>query len=49
MCTDTIPIRNTLYGYIISPAYPHPMADNFNMFNDYWYESFLRIFRRLVF
>ncbi|CAF1521161.1 unnamed protein product [Adineta ricciae] len=28
MCTDTTPIRNTLYGYIISPAYPHPMADN---------------------
>jgi hypothetical protein len=28
MCIDTIPIRNTLYGYIISPAYPHPMADN---------------------
>jgi hypothetical protein len=28
MCTDTIPIRNTLYGYIVSPAYPYPMADN---------------------
>ena len=28
MCTDTSPIRNTLYGYIVSPAYPHPMADN---------------------
>jgi hypothetical protein len=28
MCTDTAPIRNTLYGYIISPTYPHPMADN---------------------
>lgn len=28
MCTDVTPIRNTLYGYIVSPAYPHPMADN---------------------
>ncbi len=28
MCTDKLPIRNTLYGYIVSPAYPHPMADN---------------------
>ncbi|CAF0948702.1 unnamed protein product [Rotaria sp. Silwood1] len=28
MCIDTEPIRNTLHGYIISPAYPHPMADN---------------------
>ncbi|CAF2808394.1 unnamed protein product [Rotaria sp. Silwood2] len=28
MCTDTAPIRNTLYGFIVSPAYPHPMADN---------------------
>jgi hypothetical protein len=28
MCTETLPIRNTLYGYIVSPAYPHPMADN---------------------
>jgi hypothetical protein len=28
MCTDILPIRNTLYGYIVSPAYPHPMADN---------------------
>ncbi|CAF0789143.1 unnamed protein product [Rotaria sordida] len=28
MCTDAEPIRNTLHGYIISPAYPHPMADN---------------------
>ncbi|CAF1129590.1 unnamed protein product [Adineta steineri] len=28
MCTDTMPIRNTLYGYILSPAYPHPMGDN---------------------
>lgn len=28
MCTDTAPIRNTLNGYIVSPAYPHPMADN---------------------
>jgi hypothetical protein len=28
MCIDTAPIRNTLYGYIISPTYPHPMADN---------------------
>ncbi|CAF4281715.1 unnamed protein product [Rotaria sp. Silwood2] len=27
MCIDTEPIRNTLHGYIISPAYPHPMAD----------------------
>ena len=28
MCTDSGPIQNTLYGYIVSPAYPHPMADN---------------------
>ncbi|UJR25937.1 hypothetical protein I4U23_007285 [Adineta vaga] len=28
MCVDTEPIRNTLYGFIVSPAYPHPMADN---------------------
>ncbi|CAF2074473.1 unnamed protein product [Rotaria magnacalcarata] len=28
MCADTDPIRNTLYGFIVSPAYPHPMADN---------------------
>jgi hypothetical protein len=28
MCIDTTPIRNTLYGFIVSPAYPHPMADN---------------------
>jgi hypothetical protein len=28
MCADTASIRNTLYGYIVSPAYPHPMADN---------------------
>ncbi len=28
MCADTTPIRNTLYGFIVSPAYPHPMADN---------------------
>ena len=28
MCTDTAPIRNTLNGFIVSPAYPHPMADN---------------------
>lgn len=28
MCKDTTPIRNTLHGYIISPDYPHPMADN---------------------
>ncbi|CAF0880388.1 unnamed protein product [Adineta steineri] len=28
MCIDTEPIRNTLYGFIVSPAYPHPMADN---------------------
>jgi hypothetical protein len=28
MCMDTEPIRNTLYGFIVSPAYPHPMADN---------------------
>ncbi|CAF3768063.1 unnamed protein product [Rotaria sordida] len=28
MCHDTAPIRNTLYGFIVSPAYPHPMADN---------------------
>lgn len=28
MCTDTTPIRNTLYGFIVSPGYPHPMADN---------------------
>jgi len=28
MCADKEPIRNTLYGFIVSPAYPHPMADN---------------------
>jgi hypothetical protein len=28
MCVDTTPLRNTLYGFIVSPAYPHPMADN---------------------
>lgn len=28
MCVDKEPIRNTLYGFIVSPAYPHPMADN---------------------
>ena len=28
MCIDKSPIRNTLYGYIVSPGYPHPMADN---------------------
>lgn len=28
MCTDNSPIRNTLYGYIVSPGYPHPTADN---------------------
>ena len=28
MCVDNEPIRNTLYGFIVSPAYPHPMADN---------------------
>ncbi|CAF3328105.1 unnamed protein product [Rotaria sp. Silwood1] len=28
MCIDAAPIRNTLYGFIVSPAYPHPMADN---------------------
>ena len=28
MCMSVSPIRNTLYGYIVSPAYPHPMADN---------------------
>lgn len=28
MCTDTEPLRNTLYGFIVSPGYPHPMADN---------------------
>lgn len=28
MCTNNIPIRNTLHGYIVSPSYPHPMADN---------------------
>lgn len=28
MCLDTAPIRNTLYGFIVSPAYPHPMADD---------------------
>jgi hypothetical protein len=28
MCVDAAPIRNTLYGFIVSPGYPHPMADN---------------------
>ena len=28
MCTDSTPIRNTLYGFIVSPGYPHPMGDN---------------------
>ena len=28
MCTNNMPLRNTLYGYIVSPGYPYPMADN---------------------
>ncbi|CAF2181410.1 unnamed protein product [Rotaria magnacalcarata] len=28
MCTDTETIRNTLHGFILSPGYPYPMADD---------------------
>lgn len=28
MCSNNMPLRNTLYGYIVSPGYPYPMADN---------------------
>jgi hypothetical protein len=28
MCSETNTIRNSVYGYILSPAYPHPMADS---------------------
>ncbi|CAF4325542.1 unnamed protein product [Rotaria socialis] len=28
MCTDTETVRNTLHGFILSPGYPYPMADD---------------------
>ncbi|CAF0941109.1 unnamed protein product [Didymodactylos carnosus] len=28
LCQHKETVRNTLYGFIVSPAYPHPMADN---------------------